>query len=354
MHNRATGPDLIRISACVFVVLVHTTALMFREFSENWNICAAYNASARLCVPLFFMLSGYFLLNRKIDDIPIFYIGRLHRILFPFFIILFIYYVKLCVLQNDTLPADFINRALTEKIPRGRHLWFVHTLVGIYLTIPFFQYFFSGDYGLKLIKIYLVIWIISYICFPVFVQSKLIPINIFESFHFEFFFGYLGYVLLGGILAKIECKTISIHIWIGLYILASFLIFISTYSYSYNVAHKPSTIFLTDNPFVLLQTVSFFMAFKDIKKESAFVNKLAVHSYWIYLVHILILDQVVQCIPVEKHSLFTIPLIVLLVVTLAFLLSFPMLKFEHTFNRLVFSPCIEKLGKTFNSSVPTP
>ena len=343
--KREAGPDFIRISACILVILMHTSSIMFFKFSENWSICVAYNALTRSAVPLFFMLSGYFLLNKRIESIPLFYITRLHRILFPFFIVLIIYYIKLCVFQNEMSSHDFIVKSLTGKIPRGHHFWFIYTLVGVYITLPFFSYFFNTPQGMRFIKVYLVIWCISCVCFPIFEKLHWVSFNIFKSFRFDFFSEYTGYLLLGGVISRIKCKNTSSLAWFGLYIFASFLIFISTYLYSHYI-QKPSAIFIYENPLVLMQSVGFFLAFMDLNYSNKVTGKFAELSYWIYLIHILLLDQIKKIIDVTGYSLFSIPFTAFFVISLAFVLSFPLRHFENICNRLFFTPCFNKLKTT--------
>ena len=62
--------DLLRIQAAILVVLLHVSAIGWNMISprkSQWMIINLYNSMTRGAVPIFFMLSGAFLLNKDID-----------------------------------------------------------------------------------------------------------------------------------------------------------------------------------------------------------------------------------------------------------------------------------------------
>ena len=311
---------------------------IFYYFSNQWIVCLAYDAPARVCVPLFFMLTGYFLLNKPIDCISLFYIKRLHRIIFPFFLIIIVYYIQICCLQNKITTNEFIAKLLNGRIDGAFHLWYVFTLIGIYFLLPFFNYLFSSKNGIKLVIVYLIIWCIVSIIWPMLIKLKYVSIDIFESFNFSFFKGYIGYVLWGGVIAKIPFSKFYRNTGILFYIISSFLIFISTVIHSQRIG-RPTTIFVEVlTPFILLQSISFFVSFKDVKFNNKFIVKFAELSYWIYLIHLLLCNEVYKFIPVTRYSIVTIPLMAVMVSLLGFVVALPLYKFEQIFNRFIFNP----------------
>ena len=59
--------DLLRIIACFLVIVNHTNSTIFREStpdSRRWFLSLAYFFVSKIAVPLFFMISGYLLLNK--------------------------------------------------------------------------------------------------------------------------------------------------------------------------------------------------------------------------------------------------------------------------------------------------
>ena len=60
---RNLGLDLLKIFSCIGVVILHSTRPGFNL--EHYNISAYLYYLATYAIPLFFMLNGYFLLNKK-------------------------------------------------------------------------------------------------------------------------------------------------------------------------------------------------------------------------------------------------------------------------------------------------
>ena len=65
MHKtRNINLDLIKVLACVGVVLLHTTMIGFKE-TGSWNLLAYLYYLGTYSIPLFFMVNGYLLLGKK-------------------------------------------------------------------------------------------------------------------------------------------------------------------------------------------------------------------------------------------------------------------------------------------------
>ena len=86
---------------------------------------------------------------------------------------------------------------------------------------------------------------------------------------------------------------------------------------------------------VVLQAVSFFLALKDIKLESALLTFVAEHTYWIYLVHMLAMGVLQKStgLYVNVHTALHIVLITVGTFVLAFIVSIPLYLFEKTLVR---------------------
>lgn len=70
-RQREIWPDIIRIVAVFFVVLIHCAATGFHgrfpPNSSEFMACNFYNCLSRFCVPIFVMISGRFLLDESRD-----------------------------------------------------------------------------------------------------------------------------------------------------------------------------------------------------------------------------------------------------------------------------------------------
>ncbi len=73
--------DWIRALATLGVVLIHTAGPLLYGYNQMpasyWWISNIYDSAARMCVPLFFMISG-FLLLQKDDSLKTFFAKRIN------------------------------------------------------------------------------------------------------------------------------------------------------------------------------------------------------------------------------------------------------------------------------------
>ena len=84
--SRSARFDVLRVGACLAVILLHLSAtiVMDRDFlgGIHWHISNAIDAATRWCVPVFVMLSGALLLApRKHASPGEFWAKRLSRLL---------------------------------------------------------------------------------------------------------------------------------------------------------------------------------------------------------------------------------------------------------------------------------
>ena len=65
MHKtRNINLDLIKVLACIGVVLLHTTMIGFKD-TGSWNLLAYLYYLGTYSIPLFFMVNGYLLLGKS-------------------------------------------------------------------------------------------------------------------------------------------------------------------------------------------------------------------------------------------------------------------------------------------------
>lgn len=97
-----------------------------------------------LGVPVFFALSGYYLLAEEHDDILAFYRGRFKRVIIPYLIYAVIYVTYFVGIEQHTpekIPLMYVVDLLTANV-HGTH-WFVYSILGLYLATPFLAKMFS-------------------------------------------------------------------------------------------------------------------------------------------------------------------------------------------------------------------
>lgn len=149
-----------------------------------------------------------------------------------------------------------------------------------------------------------------------------------DSCDFAFFF-------TGGLLRRVRVTLRWRWFWALVCVLATVLIYRFTKSWSLSLGSPNELFFENLSPFVVLQAVSFFLALKDIKLESALLTFVAEHTYWIYLVHMLAMGvlQKYTGLYVNVHTALHIVLITVGTFVLAFIVSIPLYLFEKTLVR---------------------
>jgi surface polysaccharide O-acyltransferase-like enzyme len=141
--QRHAGLEALRVLCSFLVVLVHAGEPFYMpdlsvEDSTNARAAAVYGSVARVCVPLFVMLTGYYLWPVPADDVGGFLRRRLGRLLPPFVAWVTLYEIDL-VLRSKVTPAEAaatLARAPFHFSFDFGHLWHVYMLVGLVLYAP--------------------------------------------------------------------------------------------------------------------------------------------------------------------------------------------------------------------------
>ena len=142
IKTRKTFLDLLRIIACFFVIVNHTNSGIFLSTTPQnlvWFVSLTYFFVSKIAVPIFFMISGYLLLN-KIDS----YKKCLQRIIRIVTVLIgcgFIYaiYHNYYINPNPSFISA-IKQFLTVYIASPSNaLWYLYTYLGILFMLPFLQ-----------------------------------------------------------------------------------------------------------------------------------------------------------------------------------------------------------------------
>jgi len=181
--------DLIRIAACLLVVLMHSPMP-----SENASgpFLSALSYFTAPCIGLFFMVSGALLLPVK-EDYFTFLRRRLSKIVVPTLAWTAIY---LCLnIYYSESEINIVQSLLSVPFSAQGHgvLWFMYTLIGIYLLAPILSAWVkvAGD---REIRFVLLLWTVS-LCYPLI--EGYIQITTGTTGILYYFTGYAGYFLLG-------------------------------------------------------------------------------------------------------------------------------------------------------------
>lgn len=333
VKSRNFALDVVRVLACLLVVWQHSSELYYigphgevvREHSTY--LIGIIDSVARTAVPLFVMISGYFLLPMK-DTFTNFFKKRMNRILFPFIFWCIIYAIFGVLTKGDTIQQCLINIA---RIPVNYgtevgHLWYVYMLIGLYLLVPILSPWLQSCTK-KQLEVYLGIWIFS--CFLPYIH--LIFPNILGECYWNaspllyYFYGMVGYFILGFYVKKygIPKATISTIILIIGYIV-TVIIYNSRIATAGSIPSlELSWDYCSVN--VGMMTLGIFGLVAKIKydgqnKLRSLLTGMATHGYGIYLGHIIILTLLSPYIVGKLGSVvFEVPILAITVLILTYI-----------------------------------
>lgn len=160
MKQRDHSLDIIRITACLLVVLMHSPMPSDNASGPFLSVLSYLTAP---CIGLFFMLSGALLLPVK-DDYRTFLSRRLSKIVVPT-LAWTVIYLCLNVYCNES-EINIFQSVLSVPFSAQGHgiLWFMYTLIGLYLLAPILSAWVNVAKDSE-IRFVLTLWAVS-LCYP--------------------------------------------------------------------------------------------------------------------------------------------------------------------------------------------
>lgn len=325
MEKKKYWPDYLRAIATISVIWLHVSAPILYKFGEIpfsiWQIGNIYDSIVRFCVPIFFMISGALLLNKDYD-LKEFIVKRVVRIFPPFIFwsLIYILYNSFVVGNGSFEFIAFIKNVVLNLLHGSEyHLWFVYTLIGLYLLTPILRPWIKSATKNEL-RYFLIIWLIT-ILYGIPELTNYLPTNAIENFS-----GYIGYFVLGYYLSK--HVSLNKYILILCFFLGVLLTILLTYKASSAIHNFDGFYYnyLTFN--VILCSISIFLFIKQVKIKSESVKNvlslISKYSFGIYLSHVLILN-LLKRIGLSWdfiHPIISIPIIVLLCLSISTLIIY--------------------------------
>lgn len=196
--------DRLRLLACFGVVMLHS--------SYGAGIGdLALNALFRFSVPVFVIVSGYFLLSGPVSNIW----GKIFR-LFLKMVLCSGIYLLYSLHRGNPLPDQPLRYLLTEPI----HLWYLYATMGLYLLTPALLPFVrSADE--KEYRYALAVCFLLGCCAVTLVRLDRFPLlaAVLDKSKLPDMLGFTGLYLLGGYFRKFGiCRR---HRWLGLWAVCS-------------------------------------------------------------------------------------------------------------------------------------
>lgn len=276
--KRDESLDMIRLIACLMIVLMHSP---MPGLGTSGMVLSGISYLTAPGIGLFFMVSGALLLKSNVVEsfeTHVFLQKRFTKILIPLLFWSFVGWgLERCGVKNAELSI----------------LWFMYCLAGMYLLTPILSRWLSLA-NRKEVGFYLIIWLVT-LCVP-FVKLFL-PINEGDASWLYYFHGYVGYYVLGFYLKHYWGKPVSMGrnaVLIIAFIAISVVLPITLLVM--NVKVDFYSIFWYLSITVALQCVVWWgivqRLMRNVSKFPCFVVELSKLSFGIYLIHILVMRNI--------------------------------------------------------------
>ncbi|WP_380182451.1 acyltransferase [Kalamiella sp. sgz302252] len=135
MKEKIAWIDNLRAVACLMVIMIHTTTWYITNAPKvgehTWDLSNLLNSASRVCVPLFFMISGFLFFGERSAQ------GR--HFLRIVLCLLFYSAVALAYITLLTPISQGISIRLLFQKPVFYHLWFFFAIIAIYMLSPLIQ-----------------------------------------------------------------------------------------------------------------------------------------------------------------------------------------------------------------------
>lgn len=303
-NQRDVSIDVLRILCCLMVIAIHATP----EYESYITLGAAradeiqgllVQAFVRGGLPIFFMISGLYILNSEQENLSAFYKKKLLRILVPFLVFSSLHFFILGYRDPNanllSLTWGFLS-GLNSPSALGPHFWFIYSLVGLYLISPLVSLFLKSiDSGMAWKVILGLLAIKAYNLYSIrSVTGIAIPdIDV-----------WLLYFLIGGLLVRIKPPPIlvSLAILMASWMVTCLLVYIQAH-YLTDVKFRPFDGGLNMYAF----SISACLIFLSLKiqlpslmeKMVIFVSK---GTYGIFLIHVLVLFELGARIDLQPYK----------------------------------------------------
>ncbi|HEU6120593.1 acyltransferase family protein [Streptococcus pneumoniae] len=327
--NRNINLDLLKVLACVGVVLLHTTMGGFKE-TGSWNLLAYLYYLGTYSIPLFFMVNGYLLLGKR----EITYLYILQKV--KWILITVSSWSFIVWLFKRDFTTNPIKKIVGSLIQRGYffQFWFFGALILIYLCLPILRQFLNSKrsylYSLSLLMTIGLIFELSNILLQMPIQTYVI-----QTFRLWTWFFYY---LLGGYVAQFTIEEIESRFKNWMKIVSILLLLISPiilFFIAKTIYHNLFAEYFYDTLFVKVSTLGIFLTIlmltlNENRRES--IVSLSNQTMGVFIIHTYIMkvwEKVLGFNFVGAYLLFA-----LFTLSVSFIIVGMLMKIPY-FNRIV-------------------
>ena len=306
MKKRIYTYDILRMIATFSVILIHVSALAFADKAMNHHSVVFINRFVSFAVPVFIYLSGamiYERYNKSYLDYFDFFYQKWVKILIPYIVFSVIYYVMVVYMNQGELSL----MACLKQLLLGSamyHLYFIPIIIQLFILTPLFIW-------LKKYKPLLVIGlacVISYFAY-IYLQFEFSD-RLFIKYITPFLLGlYYGKTFIKEILAKKVIVAVATLVGVmqaGLFVLH--------FNGLEVIPHLIESLWFV---YSIVSCLALVVVSEQIthKKFALYAKQFAGVSFYIFLLHPMILAGLKRVVYKLNSSSVTVNLILLYVTT---------------------------------------
>ena len=330
MHKtRNINLDLIKVLACIGVVLLHTTMIGFKD-TGSWNLLAYLYYLGTYSIPLFFMVNGYLLLGKR--NITYSYI--LEKV--KWILITVSSWNTIVWLLKRDFAVNPVKKIIGSMVQKGYffQFWFFGALILIYLCLPVLKKFLNS----KRSYLYILSLLIS--IGLIFELTNIIIQTPLQSYVIQTFrlWTWFFYYILGGLIAQFDKEFIKNGFKRWMKIVAVLLLLITPvilFFLAKTIYHNLFAEYFYDILFVKIVSLGIFLTVLTLSLEenkSKWIVTLSNQTMGVFIVHtyvIKVLEKLLGFSYTGAYILFPIFTLCISIIVVSLLMKIPY------FNRIV-------------------
>lgn len=293
-NSRVQYIDNLRLLACFLVVLTHSA---MPTVESNGFYAVLISILSAPSSELFLTISGSLLLPTRIS-MKEFYVKRFTRLAFPVLfwslvIVLISYFTGQIDLERLLIKIMYIPLTPVTGV-----YWFIYTICGLYLLAPVISPWVISSTKREF-KFILLLWFITLLLpFVNFLVPEYFKYDVEGNYYFilNYLGGFLGYMLLGVYLRKYPLIFNRKKALFLVALLSAAAILPILYCYLYN-REMLNDINNNLSSFSCLAVISIFIFFQNFEVDNLHLKKivhsLSHYSFGIYLIHIIVVRDII-------------------------------------------------------------
>ncbi len=299
--TRIVAIDFIRVVAIALVVLLHASSPVMYQIATTppavWNVHNLIDSATRICVPLFFMVSGFLLLgsNEQNDLHPFRDVRkRLVKLLVPL-VAWSVIYRAVPIYMGGRWPTPGEIAGALVDLTQGAlvyHLWFLYELAALYLLLPVLRRLFK-DTDRPAIYFACVWFFLLSLRFVSDLTGWPLPIANYITL------GSTGYLVVGHLIRRhltspspaFAVASLAVYIvltGVTCHLTRIYSLGAGAYVELFHVYTTPNVVLMSVSAFVFLM----FVGQRSVPAASRLVKSLSACTFGIYFVHVLILERI--------------------------------------------------------------